>query len=93
MIDGNAYIAPCGALHETPSSALSEAATAAARRFIDERIAPRSCAYSGSDGSPGFGGRTISPTAICPIVFEHSPIETSLSSCACTSGSKPASSK
>ena len=56
-------------------------ATAAARRFIDERIAPRSCAYSGSDGSPGFGGRTISPVASWPTVFEHSEIDASFSSC------------
>ena len=43
--------------------------------------------------SPGCGGLTISPTAIWPITFEQRPMETSLSSCACTSGAKPCSSK
>jgi hypothetical protein len=81
VIDGKAYMAPCGWLHVTPSSSLREATSMIARRLSELMIESRSEAYAACEGSPALGGWTIRPVAIWPRVLEQSEIETSLSSC------------
>ncbi len=55
-IVGKAYIAPSIFVHDIPGNLLSATLSAAALRFIEDKIALRSVLYCSNDGSPGFGG-------------------------------------
>ena len=54
VTEGKAYMAPCGWLQDTPSSALSPSTSIEARRFMLERMAScrcggaRPCQYAGT---------------------------------------------